>query len=256
MGIILCSMILESPGVIPVLEQVPGIRAFFTTRQGGTSTGHYASLNLSQTSGDDPDAVKKNWNLLLRSQGLEDKMLVLPRLCHGYGMQEIRADSGTSPENIDAVYTREPGRILAVTLGDCLGILIADPETRCIAAVHAGWRGSRENILGWTLEKLFSSGHCLPESTFIALSPCLSTRMLEISGDIASTLPPLHVERGQNRFFFDLQGCNRSQAVAAGVLTDHISAVNACTRTDAERFFSYRRDGAASGRMTACISLL
>ena len=256
MGIILCCMILASPGTIPVLEQVPGIRAFFTTRRGGISIGRYASLNLSHSSGDDPDAVKTNWNLLLRSQGLEDKTLVLPRLCHGHGMQEIRADSETSPENIDAVYTRESDRILAVTLGDCLGILIADPETRCIAAVHAGWRGSRENIIGRTLEKLFGSGLCFPESTFIALSPCLSTRMLEISGDIASTLPALHVQQDQNRFFFDLQGCNRSQAVAAGVPADHISAVNACTRTDAGRFFSYRRDGAASGRMAACITFV
>ena len=252
-------MTLESPDTIPVLEHVSGIKAFFTTRRGGTSAGRYASLNLSYTSGDDPDAVRKNWNRLLRSQGLEKKMLALPRLCHAHGIQEIFAATETFPANRDAVYTHEPGRILAVTLGDCLGALIADPETRCIAAVHAGWRGSRDNIIGRTLEKLFQSGHCRPESTWMALSPCLSTRMLEIPEEIAETLPQSHVEqeqKDQNRFFFDLQGCNRSHAQAAGVLADHITAVNACTRNDAERFFSYRRDGAASGRMAAVIALI
>ncbi len=242
--------------VIPVLEPVSGIRAFFTTRQGGISTGSFASLNLSPSSGDNPENVQRNWDLLLQSQGLEDKTLALPRLCHGYGIQEIFAAPEASLENIDSIYTRDGGRILAVTLGDCLGVLIADPETHCIAAVHAGWRGSRDNILGRTLEKLFHSGHCLPKSTFVALSPCLSTWMLEISEDIAQTLPQPHVQRKENRFYFDLQGCNRSQAGAAGVSVNHITAVEACTRTDAERFFSYRRDGAASGRMAAVIALV
>jgi len=254
-----CTMILETPGVIPVLQDVPGIQAFFTTRTGGVSGGLFASLNLSYLSGDDPDKVRRNWDSLLHAQNLSEKSLALPRLCHGNRLAEISGAGNSFPENTDAVYTLDENRVLAVTLGDCLAILIADPLTRCVAAVHAGWRGTRENILGRALDSLFAAGLCLPESTWLSFGPCLSTPALEISPEIAKTLPSPHVhttdEREGKRFFFDLRGCNQSQAEAAGVTAARMSHVRACTRTDAGRFFSYRRDGAASGRMAACIAL-
>ncbi len=249
-------MTLKTPAVLPVLPQVPGIRAFFTTRTGGVSEGAFSSLNLGYFSGDDPGTVRRNWDLLLRSQELEDKPVALPRLCHGNRAVEITAATDAGSENADAVYTHGENRVLAVTMADCLAILIADPETRCVAAVHAGWRGSRDNILGGTLKSLFAGEHCRPESTWIALGPCLSTPALEISADIAETLPSSHVHRENRRLYFDLRGCNQSQAEAAGVSVGRMAHVNACTRTDPERFFSYRRDGAASGRMAACVALV
>lgn len=244
-----------SPVVLPVLRNVPGIRAFFTTRSGGVSESPYAGLNLGYFSGDDPVKVRRNWDSVLETTGLGEKILTTPRLCHGNRVEEISTGSPSSLEDTDAVYTREEGRVLAVTLGDCLGALIADPETRCIAAVHAGWRGSRDNILGATLNRLFATGHCRPASTWIALSPCLSIPALEISGEIAGTLPSAHVERRESRFHFDLRGCNRAQAEAEGALPHHITVMEDCTFTDSARFFSHRRDGAASGRMAACIAL-
>jgi YfiH family protein len=246
---------LESPVVVPVLENIPGIRAFFTTRKGGVSVGAYRSLNLSYASGDDPDNVQQNWNRLLESQGLAGKSLVRPQLCHGAAVAEITA-SPSSLENTDAVFTRQTDQVLTVTMGDCLAALIADAETRCVGAVNAGWRGSRENILGLTLEKLFREGHCLPASTWIALGPCLSQEQLELSEETARTLPQAHVTEKGYRFYFDLRGCNRAQAETAGAVPNQITVLDGCTRTDAENFFSYRRDGAASGRMAACIAIV
>jgi polyphenol oxidase len=246
----------EPPGIIPVLENAPGIRAFFTTRRGGVSGGIFTSLNLGYFSGDDPAKVRQNWDLLLNSQGLKGKTPVIPRLCHGDKAAEISGREKATLEGTDAVFTREENWVLAVTMGDCLAALIADPETRCVAAVHAGWRGSRDNILGKTLTRLFNGGCCRPESTWIAFGPCLSTPALEISAEVAQTLPIAHVHRQANHFFFDLRSCNRAQAEAAGALSGHITEMKACTRTDGDRFFSHRRDGAVSGRMAACIALI
>jgi len=246
----------KSPVILPVLENVPGIRAFFTTRSGVVSESTFSELNLGYFSGDDPNKVKQNWDRVLESTNLQDKTLTLPRLCHGNRIEEVFAGTSSSLENTDAVFTRLKSQVLAVTLGDCLAALIADPETRCIAAVHAGWRGSRDNILGKTLKHLYAAGRCHPESTWIALGPCLSIERLEIPEEIADTLPALHVKRRENRFYFDLRGCNRAQAEAEGSLPERITVMEACTFNNPDLFFSYRRDGAASGRMAACISLV
>jgi len=249
------------PESIPVFSELPGIRAFFTTRNGGYSRDAYGSLNLSFFTGDDSESVRRNWGSLLKAQGLTRHSLALPRLSHGIHIEEISGLGGHSggivsaaPADTDALFTRSSEWVLAVTMGDCLAALIADPVTRCVAAVHAGWRGSRDNILGRTLERLFSQGHCRPDSTWVALGPCLSPGAMGVSKETADTLPSQYIKMQDGSHFFDLTGCNRAQAEASGAR--HFVEIGGCTRTDAQRFFSYRRDGAKSGRMAACIALV
>src|SRR5690606_27178478 len=141
-----------------------GVKAFFTTRGGGFSEGPYASLNLGFHTGDNAATVGKNWETLLRAQGLaaptlsdsEDPHAVataftLPVIRRwGHGATLLDADDAravAAHEGADAVFTRVRGRVLAVTTADCLAALVVDPAKGCAAAVHAGWRGTRENIL-------------------------------------------------------------------------------------------------------------
>jgi YfiH family protein len=242
-----------------VFENLPGIRAFFTTREGGLSTGPYASLNLGPSSGEDAGIVGQNWKRLLEGQDWGARGLALPRLCHGTACLEVGGDPALpdpSAAEADAVFTHSDKWVLAVTMADCLPALIADPVTRCVAAVHAGWRGTRDEILGLTLERLFTGGHCKPASTYVAFGPCLSVPALEISEPVALLLPKRHVHRDSGRYYFDLRGANRAQAVRAGVPSDHITESPVCTRENATLCFSYRRDGGVTGRMAACIGLV
>lgn len=251
--------------LLPVFENLPGIRAFFTTRKGGRSEGPYASLNLGSFSGDDPETVRQNWARLRQSQGWAGHGLALPRLCHGAASAAIEGDPpwktsprggpDLEPEGADAVFTTSAKWVLAVTMADCLPALIADPVTRCIAAVHAGWRGSRDEILGRTLGRLFAEGRCRPESTYVALGPCLSVPALEISEDVALLLPKRHTRSEAGRYYFDLRGANRDQALKAGVRAENVTESPICTRENADLCFSYRRDGGVTGRMAACIAL-
>jgi|GEM_PF-421621 len=255
-------------------QGVIGIRAFFTTRRGGFSADPYGSLNLADHTGDDPATVRRNWDHLLVAQGLDPAAaahggLVVPRLCHGdllldadaSGLLPPRGDAfALAPFEADAVVTRTPGRVVAVTTADCLAALIADPVTRCVAAVHAGWRGTRENILGKTLARLFAAGWCAPATTVVALGPCLSPAALEIGEDVAATLPASHVLRFEDRPHFDLPGCNRAQAIAAGARPEAITQRGGCTFSEPDRYFSHRRaqrDGTGTtGRLAACIALV
>jgi YfiH family protein len=251
--------------VLSVFENLPGIRAFFTTRQGGNSTGPFASLNLGSFSGDDPATVRQNWARLLQLEDWGERGLALPRLCHGAASAAIEGDPARKaslpgspalePEGADAVYTSSARWVLAVTMADCLPALIADPVTRCVAAVHAGWRGTRDEVLRLTLERLFAEGRCRPASTHVALGPCLSVPALEVSEDVALLLPKRHTHRDAGRYYFDLRGANRGQSLEAGVPSGNITESPVCTYENADACFSYRRDGGVTGRMAACIAL-
>jgi copper oxidase (laccase) domain-containing protein len=89
----------------------------------------------------------------------------------------------------------------------------------------------------------------------VAFGPCLSIPALEISETLALTLPQEYVIRLEGRYHFDLRGANRAQALKAGLGAENLSMSADCTRENAELFYSYRRDGGATGRMAACIHL-
>src|SRR5690606_39070591 len=121
------------------------VKAFFTTRPGGFSAGPYASLNLGFHTGDDAGAVARNWDTLLRAQGLvrppdghipaggpEAPRPVMPRLCHGAALLDADDPRAVAAHaGADAVFTRVRGRVLAVTTADCLAALVVDPAAGC-----------------------------------------------------------------------------------------------------------------------------
>lgn len=246
------------------------VRAFFSTRKGGFSRGAYAGLNLGFRSGDDPVEVNSNWALALTAEELDGRTLVLPRMVHGETLVDADAfaaeleSAGVSeeamvrlePEGADAIVSRSRKRILAVTMADCLSALIFDPERSTVAAVHAGWRGTRSRILGKTLESLAAKGAINPASTMVAFGPCLRPESLEVGAEVASQLPPEFLRGDGGRVLFDMPGCNRAQALEAGIPPGNLRDMGGDTLREGETFFSFRRDGAASGRMAAVIALI
>jgi YfiH family protein len=245
------------------------VAAAFTTRYlGGTGSGGgpYGDLNLGFRSGDAPDRVAGNWRTVLDAAGLSGKTLVIPRMVHGDAMADADAaghatagDAGLlriEPESADAVCTRSTGKVLAVTMADCLTALIFDPESGTVAAVHAGWRGTHAHILEKALRSLEAAGKIRPASTWVAFGPCLRPEVLEVGREVAAKLEPGFVREESGKFFFDMPAGNRAQALAAGIPSERIRDLGGCTLTGPERYFSYRRDGQASGRLAAFISLL
>jgi YfiH family protein len=246
------------------------VRAFFSTRKGGFSRGAYAGLNLGFRCGDDPLEVSANWALALGGEGLEGRTLVLPRMIHGDVAVDADAFAAElesagvpeaamvrlEPEGADAVYSRSRNRVLAVTMADCLTALIFDPGRGTVAAVHAGWRGTRARILAKTLATLAISGAIVPAETLVAFGPCLRPGSLEVGEDVAAQLDPAFLRREGGRSFFDMPGSNRAQALGEGILPANLRDLGGDTLTDPDAYYSYRRDGAASGRLAAVIALV
>ncbi len=272
----------------PFPEWGQRVRAAFTLRHGGgVSSGAYSDLNLGFRAGDEPAKVDRNWKTVLAAAGLEGKPLVIPRMIHGDGMadgdgpweavsasypegaegaggeEEAEGKGGTGarlsrfePDGADAVWARTPGRVHAVTMADCLTALVFDPACGTVATVHAGWRGTHAHILEKTLRRLIAAGHLRAESALVALGPCLTRETLEVGEELAVRLEREFVVRHAGRFHFDMPASNRAQALACGISASNLRDMGGDTRSEPERYFSYRRDGQASGRMAAFISLL
>jgi copper oxidase (laccase) domain-containing protein len=226
----------------------------------------YDRLNLGFRSGGDPATAAANWRAVLSASGLADKPLALPRMIHGDAWADADALPSPTPataagfpawepDGCDALAASAPGRILAVTMADCLTALIWDPESSTIAAVHAGWRGTRSRILYKVLRGLADAGRLKPASTWIAFGPCLRPQSLGVGPEVAAQLDSRFLIQLAGRTHYDMPGDNRAQALESGIVPERIRDLGGDTLTEPGRYFSYRRDGAASGRHAAFICI-
>ena len=170
------------PVRVPIL-QVPGWRGFpglrhgFLGRQGGVSTGPFASLNLGRHTEDDPGAVTRNWALL---EGLVPGMkCITMRQVHG--SQIVRASGELqSVGDADGMYTDVPGLLLGVLTADCVPVLIIAPTARAAAAVHAGWRGTLAGVVPKAVQEICLALRVRPSDLRITLGPSIGPCCYEV----------------------------------------------------------------------------
>lgn len=243
-----------------LLHRAGFAHAFFT-RRGGVSAGPFATLNLSTEVGDDAAHVAENLRRAARLLGVSPEAIVVPRQVHGSAV--IVHESGADPRALrdtpaDAAITSEPGVACAVRTADCVPVLLADPESGRVAAVHAGWRGVVQRVVAATVDRSSLLGSP-PERLLVAIGPHISAAAFEVGPDVAAELERASnardaVERRPGRKpVVALRRIIEAQLLELGVRPSNIDGVIGCTYSEPERFFSHRRDGARSGRMLSAI---
>jgi purine-nucleoside/S-methyl-5'-thioadenosine phosphorylase / adenosine deaminase len=237
--------------IVPGWPAPPNVRALVTTRNGGVSTGCYASFNLGLRTGDDPRAVESN-RALLRSF-LPQEPRWLKQL---HGTKVVDADApGDTPE-ADASVARQVGTVCAILIADCLPVLLCDRSGRLVAAAHAGWRGLAGGVIENTVREIRQAG-VSPEDLLAYLGPAIGPAAFEVGADVRNAFiarDPL-AESGftpyrKEKWLADLFVLARQALRRAGVTC--IFGGGWCTLADPQRFFSYRRDR-NTGRMAALI---
>jgi purine-nucleoside/S-methyl-5'-thioadenosine phosphorylase / adenosine deaminase len=224
----------------------------FTTRQGGGSRPPFDSLNLGGSVGDDPARVSGNWRLLERETGLR-----FARVRQVHGARVARLDAPTPPAvEADAIVCRTPGLAACVSLADCVPILLADPSSGAVAAVHAGWRGTIARAAAEAVRALAEDG-ASPDRLLAAVGPAIGPCCYEVSPDLAerfaSEVGPDVVRTGRTPSL-DLWRANAAVLRAAGVPADRIETLRRCTSCERDLFFSHRRDAGRTGRQAAFIA--
>ncbi|HCR66512.1 peptidoglycan editing factor PgeF [Oceanicaulis sp. UBA2681] len=221
----------------------------FTTRTGGTSTGPYASLNLSWSRGDDKAAVEANRARV--SQAFGDARLVFANQVHGATVLKVdAAPEDWSAGEGDALITNQPGLALCAQTADCTPVLLYDPENAAIAAIHSGWRGVIAEVIPAAINALNKAYGSRPEALQAVIGPAVAPENYRVGPEVLEQFEvlfgPLDDGLALPRDSEGGAGLNvsegaRRQLLRAGVSEDAIRWLQACTFADADRFFSCRR---------------
>ncbi len=235
--------------IVPGWPAPPNVQALCTTRSGGCSEGSYAGLNLAAHVGDSPVAVAAN------RQQLRRLLPAMPLwLNQVHGARCVAADAAWNGVRADASVAHTAGVVCAILTADCLPLLLCDDQGTAVAAVHAGWRGLAAGVI----EAAVLAMHVPGKHLLAWLGPAIGPEAYEVGSDVreafladdqnaASAFRP----RGE-KWLCDLYALARRRLAAVGV--EQVFGGGLCTFTDAARFYSFRRDGAA-GRMASVIWL-
>ena len=236
------------------------VGALMSTRQGGVSSGPYASMNLGNAVGDDAGRVAVNRARFADVCGVAPVFL---RQVHGVSVVHVGAADaapGALVHEADASFATEPGVACTVQAADCLPVLFAAPEGRAVGAAHAGWRGLSAGVLEAALVAVCAAAHCRPAELEVWLGACIGPRRFEVGTDVLDAFggnpgpaAGRFVARDAaypGKWLADLAGLARDRLTAAGVRD--VRGGGWCTVSDASRFFSFRRDG-VTGRMVAAV---
>ncbi len=236
----------------------------FTTRLGGVSTGHLAAMNIGTHRDDRRENVVKNYEILAEAVDFDPKKLVLTKQTHTDKVLPVgQTEWGAglfAPElsHCDGLITNTPGTALTVFTADCTPILLHDPVTGAVGAVHAGWRGTAANIAGKAVSAMAEAFGCNPADIRAAIGPNIARCCFETDRDVPDAMLCAFGEAAQNhifphgdKFYVNLKAINALALCRAGVTDIAISEL--CTCCDPDRFWSHRRVGQARGSQGAII---
>lgn len=231
------------------------VHAAVTTRDGpGISQPPFGRFNLGLRSGDDIHAVHANRTALRQSLNLSAEPRWL-RQVHGTVVAELGPLPSPEEPEADAAVSRLPGTVLAILTADCLPVLFCADDGSTIGASHAGWRGLAGGVLEETVEQMQR-----PAAGIMAwLGPCIGAVSYEVGEEVRTAFvdhgpaaAEAFVATRPGHWFCDLALLARQRLQAAGIARIYGGGFD--TRVDT-RFYSYRREGARSGRFASLIWL-
>lgn len=236
----------------------------FTTRLGGVSQGYLSSLNIGMHRGDEPENVAENYRRLGKTIGFSTEQLVLANQIHTDIVRVVTKKdclgslSHRDYPECDALITNTPGIALVVFTADCTPILLHDPVTGAVGAVHAGWRGTALGIAAKAADAMVSAFGCKRENICAAIGPNIGSCCFETDGDVPEAMVaalgddarPFISARGE-KFLVDLKQINALWLRRSGIANIDIS--EHCTACRPDLFWSHRVTKGERGSQGAII---
>jgi YfiH family protein len=242
--------------IIPIIFDNNKVTAAQSTRNGGVSTGVFNSLNLGMSVNDNADHVKENRTRFFGSLGFSLQQISISKQVHGVNV--LHAQQPGICEGYDAQITNVPGVCLAVSVADCVPVLLHDPVKNAVAAIHAGWRGTAGEIVVQTIAQMQEKFGTQAADIRAFIGACISVDFFEVGDEVAKEFPDdlkvFYPEK--NKFHIDLKKANRMLLEKAGVKPIYIEVSEYCTWNNNDLFFSHRKNNGNTGRMMAAIGLL
>ena len=238
----------------------------FTTKFGGVSTGHLASLNLGFNRGDQRENVLKNYQILADHFGVPREHMTMTKQIHGDTVRVV--DETTMGMGLgqpmswetDAIVTNLPNVPLCGYYADCVVTLLHDPVSRSIGVCHSGWRGTANGILAKTVQAMQDNYSAKPEHIQAVIGPSIRQCCFETDGDVPQAMRETMGEMvdpfitwREPKYYLDLQGINRLRLEQAGVRNIVDSGI--CTKCHHDIFWSHRETHGERGVQAGIIML-
>jgi YfiH family protein len=268
---------------VPAFAKIPWLVHGFSTREGGASPrGKEKVLNLGITAWDARKNVLENRRHFQSAIDAEMFAMVPLKQFHSDLVRQFDS-SPTEPIHADASVTNRAGLLLAVQTADCVPILLVDPKKRVVAAIHAGWRGTLRRIAAKAVGHMRMHYGSQPSDLLAAIGPAIGGCCYEVGTEIATEflsqfaeapnffdefrtgdepnpvqwlnqMPPGHQPPPKN-VLLDLHKANRAQLYDVGLKEKNIFVSDLCTACRPDLLFSYRKQGAESGRQMSAIGM-
>lgn len=240
--------------ILPSIFDHSIIIAAQSTRIGGVSISPFNSLNLGKSTNDTVENVIHNRELFFGSLNISLDRISLSKQVHGSKILVVEEPKTT--EGYDAMITNKRNVFLAVSIADCVPILIHDSKNNVVAAIHAGWRGTVENIVLKTLQKMNSNFNSNGEDCFAFIGACIGKTKFEVGIEVANQFESVFISEAlNNKFFIDLKAVNNAQLAHFGIPQSNIEISKYCTIENNDLFFSHRKENGKTGRMMAVIGI-
>jgi YfiH family protein len=209
------------------------------------------------------DRERAGWNAVSSAAGVGPDQLTRLRQVHGASVHVAGTrDTGLGPSEADIVLTETPDRAVAVQVADCAPVLVADRGGRVVAAAHAGWRGTAADVAGTTVRSMTGMSRHAPAAFDAAIGPCIGPCCYEVGEELIDAFRAAGWSgpdcnrwflRRDGRLFLDVWTANADQLTRAGIPASQVHVSRLCTACHPDWFYSYRRDGAGTGRLAGFI---
>ena len=246
----------------PAFESVT---TFVTTRHNHARTASArGDFNLGLYCGDDVTLVENNLQQLCMALGIGRSQLFYPRQVHGHEVRTIDADfialshdeQLKALDGVDAIITNIPGVAIAVTTADCVPVILYDAVRGVVAAIHAGWRGTAQEIVRHTIERMQQQFGTCTSHIYAGIGPCIGLEAYEVGDEVIDAMRNAEIDidsisirnAQSSKLHIDLAAANSGLLLRCGVDLMNIEVCGICTHRNSADFYSVRALGGETGR--------
>ncbi|MFZ5437707.1 MAG: peptidoglycan editing factor PgeF [Patescibacteria group bacterium] len=204
----------------------------FSTRSDG---------NMRLGDGFDPSQNRQSF---LARIGLKPTNIISAKLDHGNRVTVVNQnDLGQVIDKTDGLIVAQTGVFLAVTVADCLPVVLYQPDKQIIALLHVGWQGLAKGIIKQAVSQLEQKFGLAAADLSVSIGPGIGVCHYEVQPDFLANFIEAGVSKKQgDKVFFDLKITVQNQLLALGVAEEKITVSSVCTYCQADKYFSFRKD--------------
>lgn len=258
----------------PVLSEIPFIQHGFSTRLGGVSSGHFATMNLGSDAvqdGDVPENIRENFRRIAESIGIKTSSIVISKQVHKTNILLVdENDRGKGLlrerdfDEIDGLITNTPKVTLVTKYADCVPLFFVDTAKKAIGLTHSGWRGTVMKIGKITVERMHEAFGSNPEDIIAVIGPSICKDCYEVGEEVANeflnafegnTKNTIIIDKGNGKYLCDLWAANRAVLSEAGLKESNIHTSQVCTACNSDLLFSHRKTGGKRGSLAAFLAI-